>query len=49
MRKEIVDILEKWIPFLKGLTKIWLYNLRVKHKNNQIENVELDETLFKKI
>ena len=49
MRKEIVDKLEKRIPFLKGLSKIRLFNLRVKHKNQQMESVELDETLFGKI
>jgi len=49
MRKEIVDKLEKRIPFLKGLSKIHLFNLRVKHKNAKVEDVELDETLFDKI
>lgn len=49
MWKEIVDKLEKRIPFLWGLTKIRLFNLRIKHKNAQVENVELDETLFNKI
>lgn len=49
MRKEIVDKLEKRIPFLKGLSKLRLFNLRVKHKNAQMQNVELDESLFESI